>query len=86
MGISGRKCDIVHKEPIKGEIQHSEISIEAAKKELGYIPEYNVNQGLEKLIKSVLWVRKKIKLISSLMYKKLNLQVLKQITLNVLIG
>lgn len=50
LSISGKRLEIVHKNPKKGDIKHSQASIRLAKKELGYIPKTLLRAGLENLM------------------------------------
>jgi len=45
--ITEKRVDIVYDTPRLGDIQHSLADISKARKELGYIPKYNLEQGLE---------------------------------------
>lgn len=49
--ISGKKIPIVYKKANKGDIKHSQVSIWLAKKELGYNPQIELKEGLQRLIK-----------------------------------
>lgn len=46
----GKDVDIVHLEERKGEVRHSQASIEKAKRLLGYNPEVEVQEGLRKTL------------------------------------
>jgi len=48
--ISGKKLDIIFEAPRKGEIRQNYASIELAKKELDYLPQYDIRKGLEELL------------------------------------
>ena len=49
--ISGKKIPIVYKKAKKGDIKHSQVSVWLAKKELGYSPQVELKEGLQRLIK-----------------------------------
>lgn len=49
--ISGYKIPIIYKKAKKGDIKHSQVSVWLAKKELGYIPNVQLKEGLQRLIK-----------------------------------
>lgn len=49
--ISGKKIPIVYKKEKKGDIKHSQVSVWLAKKELGYNPQVELKEGLQRLIK-----------------------------------
>lgn len=53
LSISGKRLVIVHKNPKKGDIKHSQASIVLAKKELGYIPKILLKKGLENLMNEI---------------------------------
>ena len=48
--ISGKKIPIIYKKAKKGDIKNSQVSIWLAKKELGYNPQVDLKEGLQKLI------------------------------------
>ena len=48
--ISGKKIPIIYKKAKKGDIKHSQVSVWLAKKELGYNPQVELKDGLQKLI------------------------------------
>ncbi len=51
ISISGKPLSIEHKQPKKGDIQHSQTSISLAQRDLGYSPKIQLKQGLEMLLK-----------------------------------
>lgn len=50
LSISGKRLGIVHKNPKKGDIRHSQASIRLARKELGYAPKTLLRAGLDSLM------------------------------------
>ena len=50
VSLSGKKLDVLHKKPKKGDIKQSKASINLAKKDLGYVPQISLRRGLEKLM------------------------------------
>ncbi len=54
--ITNLKANIIYQNERKGDIKHSNASIEKAKKKLNYIPIYDISEGLKKTIK---WYQKK---------------------------
>jgi UDP-glucose 4-epimerase len=50
ISLSGKKLEIMHKRPKKGDIRHSRASINLAKRDLDYAPQVSLRNGLEKLI------------------------------------
>jgi len=56
MQITGIKLDPVYDEPRQGDVRDSLADISAARKELGYEPDFDLDCGLEETIK---WFRKK---------------------------
>lgn len=52
ISISGKPLSIEHKQPKKGDIQHSQTSIWLAQRDLGYSPKIQLKEGLEMLLKS----------------------------------
>lgn len=48
--ISGKKIPIVYKKAKKGDIKNSQVSVWLAKKELGYNPQVELKEGLQRLI------------------------------------
>ncbi len=51
ISISGKPLSIEHKQPKKGDIQHSQTSIWLAQRDLGYSPKIQLKEGLEMLLK-----------------------------------
>lgn len=49
--ISGKNIPIVYKKAKKGDIKHSQVSVWLAKKELGYSPQVELKEGLQRLIR-----------------------------------
>jgi len=52
ISISGKPLSIEHKQPKKGDIQHSQTSIWLAQRDLGYSPKTQLKEGLEMLLNS----------------------------------
>jgi len=50
LSIYGKKLQILHVSPRKGDLRFSSTSISLAKKELNYSPKYNLKQGLTKML------------------------------------
>jgi len=50
VSLSGKRLEIIHTKPKKGDIKHSKASINLAKKDLGYKPQISLRKGLEKLM------------------------------------
>ena len=50
ISLSGKRLEIIHTKPKKGDINHSKASINLAKKDLGYKPQISLRKGLEKLM------------------------------------
>ncbi|MGI0041209.1 MAG: SDR family NAD(P)-dependent oxidoreductase [Nitrosopumilaceae archaeon] len=50
ISISEKPLSIEHKQPKKGDIQHSQTSIRLAQKDLGYSPKIQLKEGLEMLL------------------------------------
>ena len=50
ISISDKPLSIEHKQPKKGDIQHSQTSIWLAQKDLGYSPKIQLKEGLEMLL------------------------------------
>ena len=50
INLSGKKIPIVYKKANTGDIRHSQVSVWLAKKELGYIPQVELKEGLQRLI------------------------------------
>lgn len=50
IAISGKKIPIIYKKANTGDIRHSQVSVWLAKKELGYIPQVELKEGLQRLI------------------------------------
>ncbi len=48
--ISDAKLPVIYKKERKGDIKHSQVSIWLAKKHLGYIPQIELKDGLQKLL------------------------------------
>ena len=48
--ISGKKIPIIYKKANTGDILHSQVSVWLAKKELGYVPQVELKEGLQRLI------------------------------------
>lgn len=53
LSISKKRLAIVHENPKKGDIKHSQASIGLAKKELGYAPKILLREGLENLMNEI---------------------------------
>jgi len=51
MEISGKKLDLVHDDPLSGEVKYSLADISKAKEKLAYEPKFNINEGLTETIK-----------------------------------
>lgn len=51
--ISGYKIPIIYKKAKNGDIKHSQVSIWLAKKELGYNPNVQLKEGLQRLVKEL---------------------------------
>ena len=49
--LTKSKSEIIHKKQRKGDIKHSLADISKAKKEIGYEPKYNLEQGLNETIR-----------------------------------
>ncbi len=56
ISLTSSNSKIVFEKPRKGDIRHSLASIEKAKRDLGYNPEYDLEKGLKKTIE---WFREK---------------------------
>ena len=50
LDTSDIKLPIIYKKSRKGDIEHSQVSIELAKKHLGYIPKVELREGLQQLL------------------------------------
>jgi len=50
ISLSGKRLEVVHKKPKKGDIRNSRASIRLARKELGYAPTVGLEEGLRKLL------------------------------------
>lgn len=53
ISISGKKLKIIHTKSKKGDIIHSKASIALAKRDLGYVPNIRLRDGMDKLIKTI---------------------------------
>jgi len=51
--ISGKKLEVIHKPPRKGDLLFSETSISKAKNELKYSPTFNLESGLSKFLEEM---------------------------------
>ncbi len=50
ISISGKKLDIRYQKPKEGDIRFSQADISLAKKELGYFPKIELEEGIKDLI------------------------------------
>ncbi len=50
LSLYGKKLKIIYKSPRKGDLRFSKTSISLAKKELNYMPKYNLENGLSKML------------------------------------
>lgn len=53
IGITGSKSGIIHSPPRKGDVKHSLADISKAKRDLGWEPEYSLEEGLKVYLHSV---------------------------------